>query len=53
MLFRSQTGYSIDALAGEQIARYASWGMLADDGGRIRLTREGLPLADGVLQAML
>lgn len=51
--FERQTGSSIDAIAGAAIRRHVELGLLSDDGRRVRLTREGLPLADGVLAAIL
>lgn len=51
--FQAKTGYSVDDLAGQAIADFVSQGLLADDGARVRLTREGAFLADGILQAVL
>lgn len=51
--FERQTGFSIDDLAGKAIRDFVSMGFLEDDGCSIRLTRAGLPLADGILQAVL
>ena len=51
--FRVQTGLDIDELAAPQIRRLTGLGLLADDNNRIRLTSEGLPIADGVLAAFL
>ena len=47
--FRQRTGFDLDELAGSSISRFVSRGLLEDDGRRIRLTREGLFLADTVL----
>ncbi|WP_145264144.1 radical SAM family heme chaperone HemW [Planctomycetes bacterium Pan216] len=52
-VFERQTGYSLDELTGERLPEFVSMGLLADDGERLRLTREGLPLADGILQTFL
>lgn len=51
--FLEQTGFSIDDLFGDRLQHFVSMGLLADDQHRVRLTREGLPLADGILQAVL
>jgi oxygen-independent coproporphyrinogen-3 oxidase len=47
--FLQRTGFDLDRLAGEAIVRFASQGLLEDNGSRIRLTREGRFLADRVL----
>ena len=47
--FRRRTGFDIDALAGPAIERYRAIGYLEDDGGRLRLSREGIFVADQVL----
>jgi oxygen-independent coproporphyrinogen-3 oxidase len=47
--FLARTGFSIDELAGDDVRRAVRLGLLADDGQRIRLTREGVFLADSVL----
>ena len=44
-----RTGFELDALSGETIARFTARGYLEDDGRRIRLSREGLFVADQVL----
>jgi oxygen-independent coproporphyrinogen III oxidase len=46
--FRTRTGFDLDALLGQSIERYVARGSLEDDGDRVRLTREGLFLADQV-----
>lgn len=46
--FRERSGFELDQLAGEQIARFVELGMLADDGRVVRLTREGLLVSDGL-----
>jgi oxygen-independent coproporphyrinogen III oxidase len=45
----AQTGYRLDDLAGEAVQRYRQAGLIEDDGDRIRLTREGLFVADTVI----
>jgi len=47
--FARRTGFSLDALAGDAVARFTRKGLLEDDGSRVRLTREGLFLADSVM----
>jgi oxygen-independent coproporphyrinogen III oxidase len=51
--FLARTGFDLDALAGPALARHVGGGLLEDDGRRVRLTREGLFLADGVLCDLL
>ena len=51
--FHERTGYDLDALCGEALARAISLGWLEDDGLRVRLTREGLFLADSVMSSLL
>jgi oxygen-independent coproporphyrinogen-3 oxidase len=47
--FFVRTGFHLDGLLGQPIARFVSEGLLEDDGKRVRLTREGRFLADHVL----
>ena len=47
--FLVRTGYELDALAGATIERFTAKGYLEDDGRRVRLSREGLFVADQVL----
>ena len=47
--FAARTGFALDALAGEALAKFVRRGLLEDDGRRVGLTREGLFLADSVL----
>ena len=51
--FIAQTGVSIDELAGGPIRKFAKLGLLDDDEKTLRLSREGLPIADGILAAFL
>ncbi len=51
--FRLRTGFDLDALAAEALAKHTAAGLLEDDGRRIRLTREGVFLADTVLRDLL
>jgi oxygen-independent coproporphyrinogen-3 oxidase len=51
--FRTQTGYALDAVAGEALARHVEQGFLADDGRGVRLTRQGKYVADAVIERLL
>jgi oxygen-independent coproporphyrinogen-3 oxidase len=51
--FTQQTGFTLDALAGAALARHTAAGLLEDDGRSVRLTREGLFLADSVFRDLL
>jgi oxygen-independent coproporphyrinogen III oxidase len=51
--FRRRTGFDVDALAGPAIERYSKIGYLEDDGGRLRLSHEGVFVADRVMAAFL
>jgi oxygen-independent coproporphyrinogen-3 oxidase len=47
--FTRRTGFDIDTLAAPALARGVARGWLDDDGSRVRLTREGLFVADSVM----
>jgi oxygen-independent coproporphyrinogen-3 oxidase len=47
--FHRQTGFEIDRLSGPAIERFRAEGYLEDDGDRLRLSREGVFVADRVL----
>ncbi len=51
--FRRRTGYRLDDLAGLALAKHRAGGLLVDDGGRVRLSRAGLALADTVMADLL
>jgi oxygen-independent coproporphyrinogen-3 oxidase len=51
--FRLRTGFDIDSLAGAAIRRFEDEGYLEDDGRCLRLSREGVFVADRVLCAFL
>jgi oxygen-independent coproporphyrinogen-3 oxidase len=51
--FRAQTGFDVDVLAGNAIARHVDLGLLEDDGTRIRLTRRGKCVADSLVESLL
>ena len=44
----AQTGFALDALVGDALARMVALGLLPDDGRRVRLTREGLFVSDAI-----
>jgi oxygen-independent coproporphyrinogen-3 oxidase len=46
--FQRRTGFEIDHLAGPIIQRFRSEGLLQDDGSRLRLSRDGIFVADRV-----
>jgi oxygen-independent coproporphyrinogen-3 oxidase len=47
--FLRRTGFELNSLAGAVIERWAARGYLEDDGRRVRLSREGVFVADRVL----
>jgi oxygen-independent coproporphyrinogen-3 oxidase len=51
--FRDRTGFDLNELANAAIERHMSRGWLEDDGRRLRLTSEGLFVADTVLADFL
>jgi oxygen-independent coproporphyrinogen-3 oxidase len=51
--FRRRTGFELDALAGRAVDRFCKMGYLEDDGLRVRLSREGVFVADRVLCELL
>ncbi len=51
--FKARTGYNLDSLLGDPISRFLDQGLLEDNGERIRFSRAGLFLADGVLCELL
>jgi oxygen-independent coproporphyrinogen-3 oxidase len=51
--FRTQTGFDLVALAGPAIARHVDLGLLHDDGVNLRLTRQGLYVADTLIEGLL
>jgi len=51
--FRVQTGFDLDALAGEALDRHVDLGLLVDDGAGVRLTRRGKYVADGLIEDLL
>ncbi|MEQ8847293.1 radical SAM family heme chaperone HemW [Botrimarina sp.] len=52
-VFADASGYTVDALAGDAVRRFAAEGLLDDDGRRVRLTREGLLVSDALWPELL
>jgi oxygen-independent coproporphyrinogen III oxidase len=51
--FRNQTGFDLDEVAGAALSRHVELGLLADDGTRVWLTRQGKYVADAVIERLL
>jgi len=51
--FQRQTGFGVDALLGSAIRKNVGRGWLEDDGTTVRLTRQGMLLADSVCADMV
>ncbi len=51
--FRHRTGFDLDTLLGPTLERFKSSGHLHDDRQRVRLSREGLFIADFILRKLL
>jgi oxygen-independent coproporphyrinogen-3 oxidase len=51
--FERRTGFSLDLLAGDALAKHLKGGLIENDGRRVRFTPEGLFLADSVLCDLL
>jgi len=51
--FRSRTGYDIVELCGEAIARFTDLGLMKQSEGRLRLTSEGIYVADSVFSELV
>lgn len=51
--FRVRTGFEVDELADRPLRKFIALGLLADDGERIRLTREGLFVSDAIWPELL
>jgi oxygen-independent coproporphyrinogen-3 oxidase len=51
--FALRTGYEMEQLAGPELASFQDWGLVAEDGGRLRLTRNGLCVSDGLWPKIL
>lgn len=46
--FAQRTGFELDTLAGPSLRRHVQWGLMVDDGRRIRLSRRGLLVSDSL-----
>ena len=53
LLFQEKTGFDLDELAGVRLRRLVEQGLLADDGERVFLTRQGRYVADAVIEELL
>jgi oxygen-independent coproporphyrinogen-3 oxidase len=51
--FAERTGFTVEELAAEAVARHVRRGYLREDGGTLRLTRQGLFVSDSVLADFL
>ncbi len=51
--FRRRAGFDLDQLAGDVVKRFVASGLLEDDGRRVRLSPEGVFLADLVLREIV
>jgi len=51
--FAAEFGHDVDALGGDELRRLIATGMLEDRDGRLRLTREGLLIADWIWGRLL
>ena len=51
--FVAQSGFHLDELVGEPLRTLVSAGLLADDGRRVKLTREGLFVSDSIWPELL
>jgi coproporphyrinogen III oxidase-like Fe-S oxidoreductase len=51
--FRNRSNYGIEELIDAPLKKFINFGLLADDGERIRLTREGLFVSDAIWPEML
>jgi hypothetical protein len=51
--FAAASGFSLDTLAGGAILSWVEQGLASDDGQRVRLTRRGLLVSDGLWATVL
>ena len=51
--FRAADGFDLEAAASPALASLVEQGLLEDDGSRVRLTRRGKYVADGVIERLL
>ncbi|MFO0808680.1 MAG: radical SAM family heme chaperone HemW [Gemmataceae bacterium] len=52
-VFHEQTGFDLDALAGDAIRRFVELGLLRDDGQSVAWTRAGVCVIDSIIAAMM
>ena len=46
--FAEQTGFELDDLIGQQLPKLLELGLLEEETGRLRLTRDGLMVSDSI-----
>jgi oxygen-independent coproporphyrinogen-3 oxidase len=51
--FAAATDFELEELAGPAISKFVELGLLSDDGSRVKLTREGLFVSDGLWPELL
>ncbi len=51
--FARRSGFQVDQLAGAAIRKFVELGLLSDDGSRVKLTRAGLYVSDGLWPELL
>jgi oxygen-independent coproporphyrinogen-3 oxidase len=51
--FARRTGFDLDELVAKPLAKFLALGMLADDGQRVQLTRDGLLVSDAIWPELL
>jgi oxygen-independent coproporphyrinogen-3 oxidase len=51
--FRVRTGFELDEVCGKAVGELVEHGLLQDDGQRVRLTRRGVCVADGVVERVM
>lgn len=51
--FERDTGFSIELLVGHALPQFLEWGLLEWSGGRLRLTRNGVLVSDGIWRSFL
>lgn len=51
--FAERTGFDVDSLVGSPLARFVESGLMSDQNGRVKLTRDGLFVSDSIWPAFL
>jgi oxygen-independent coproporphyrinogen-3 oxidase len=51
--FKSASGFSVQQLGGEKIAKWIAAGLVSSDGKALRLTRRGLMVSDSLWPELL